>query len=67
MGDYCGVVRWLVMLIERVKLSLVPGLEIEFTDRDRGIRQVYELAKRGIRAPVVVYGPEGCGKTSWLK
>ena len=55
------------MLIERVKLSLVPGLEIEFTDRDRGIRQVYELAERGTRAPVVVYGPEGCGKTSWLK
>jgi ABC-type taurine transport system ATPase subunit len=55
------------MLIERVKLSLVPGLEIEFTGRGRGVRQVYELAERGTRAPVVVYGPEGCGKTSWLK
>jgi len=41
--------------------------EVEFTDRDRGIRQVYEFSERGTRYPIVVYGPEGCGKTSWLK
>ena len=41
--------------------------EVEFTDRDRGIRQIYEFSERGTRYPIVVFGPEGCGKTSWLK
>jgi hypothetical protein len=52
---------------DRVKLVFAPGLEVEFTDRDRGIRQVYELAERGTRFPLVVYGPEGCGKSAWLR
>jgi len=41
--------------------------EVEFTDRDRGIRQIYGFSERGTRYPIVVFGPEGCGKTSWLK
>ena len=52
--------------MRRVKLSFVPELDIEFTDRERALEQVYELAERGTRLPLVVYGPEGCGKTSWL-
>jgi energy-coupling factor transporter ATP-binding protein EcfA2 len=51
----------------RVKLLFTPGLEVEFTDRDKALEQVREFAERGTRYPVVVYGPEGCGKTAWLK
>jgi hypothetical protein len=53
--------------MRRVKLSFAAGVEVEFTDRDRAIRQVEEFAERGTRFPVVVFGPEGCGKTAWLK
>jgi AAA+ ATPase superfamily predicted ATPase len=42
------------------------GLKVEFTDRDRALKQVVEWAEEGTRFPVVVFGPEGCGKTSWL-
>jgi hypothetical protein len=53
-------------LMGRVKLPFARGLEIEFTDRCRAIKQIEEIAERGTRFPIVVYGPEGCGKTSWL-
>ena len=53
--------------MRRVKLSFAPGLEVEFSDRDRGVQQVLEWAERGTRFPIVVFGPEGCGKTAWLK
>jgi len=53
--------------MKRVKLRFTPKLEVEFVDRDRGIRHVYELAEKGTRFPVVVFGPEGCGKTAWLR
>jgi hypothetical protein len=52
--------------MRRIRLGFAPGLELEFIDRDKGIRQVYEFAEKGTRFPVVIYGPEGCGKTSWL-
>jgi hypothetical protein len=52
--------------MRRVKLSFARGLEVEFVDRERAIQQVEEIAGEGTRLPVVVYGPEGCGKTSWL-
>jgi predicted AAA+ superfamily ATPase len=55
------------MAVARVKLSFAPGLEIEFVDRGRGIGQVYEFAEESTRFPIVVFGPEGCGKTAWLK
>jgi len=48
-------------------LPLLPGLEVEFTDRDRAIRQVEELAARGTALPMVIYGPEGCGKSALLR
>ena len=50
----------------RVKLKLA-GLEVEFADRDRALAQAAEWAERGTWQPIVVFGPEGCGKTSWLK
>jgi hypothetical protein len=53
--------------MKRIKLPFTPGLEVEFVDRDRGLKQIRDFAERGTRLPIVVYGPEGCGKTAWLK
>jgi predicted AAA+ superfamily ATPase len=53
--------------MRRIRLSLAPGLEVEFADRERGIQQVLEWSERGTRFPIVVFGPEGCGKTAWLR
>ncbi len=52
--------------MKKVKLDFA-GLEIEFCNRERALRQVEELAERGTWHPLVVFGPEGCGKTAWLK
>jgi len=52
--------------VRRVRLPFAPGLEVEFTDRARAVEQVRELAERGTWYPLVVFGPEGCGKTAWL-
>ena len=51
----------------RVRLVFAPGVEVEFVDRERGLEQVREVAERGTRFPLVVYGPEGCGKTALLR
>ena len=51
----------------RVELEFVPGLWIEFTDRERALRQVEELAGEGTWRPLVIFGPEGCGKTAFLR
>ena len=53
--------------MKRVKLPFAPDLKVEFSDRNRGVQQVLEWAERGTRFPVVVFGPEGCGKTAWLR
>ena len=52
--------------MKRVKLRFAD-LEVEFADRDRGVWQVLEWSEKGTWQPVVVFGPEGCGKTAWLK
>jgi len=52
--------------VKRVKLDFA-GLKVEFCDRERALKQVEELAERGTWHPLVVFGPEGCGKTAWLK
>jgi len=52
--------------MRRIKLSLVSGLDVDFVDRDVAIQQVIKWAERGTGFPIVVFGPEGCGKTSWL-
>jgi len=54
-------------MVKRIRLSFTPHIEVEFTDRERGIKQIYEIGERGTRFPIVVFGPEGCGKTAWLK
>jgi hypothetical protein len=52
--------------MSRVRLPFTPEFEVEFCDRVRGIKQVYEFGERSTRFPIVVFGPEGCGKTAWL-
>jgi Archaeal ATPase. len=54
------------MVYNKIKLIFVSGLEVEFIDRERALKQVEELAEKGTRYPVVVFGPEGCGKSAWL-
>jgi len=53
--------------MKRVRLELTPGLQIEFTDRERALRQAEELAREGTWWPIVIFGPEGCGKTAFLR
>jgi hypothetical protein len=43
------------------------NLDVEFTDRDRAIEQVIDLGEKGTWRPIVIYGPEGCGKSALLK
>jgi energy-coupling factor transporter ATP-binding protein EcfA2 len=52
--------------MRRVKLRLA-GLEVEFADRERALQQVLEWAEKGTWHPIVVFGPEGCGKTALLR
>jgi len=52
--------------MKRVKLSFA-GREVEFVDRERGLRQVEEIAEKGTYPVYIVYGPEGCGKTAFLR
>ena len=52
---------------KKVKLLFTSGLEVEFVDRERALKQVEELAEKGTRFPIVAFGPEDCGKTAWLK
>jgi len=51
--------------VKRIKLRF-EDLQIEFTDRDRALRQATKWADEGTGIPVVIFGPEGCGKTAFL-
>jgi hypothetical protein len=53
--------------VKRIAVEIAPGVETEFVDRDRALVQVVEWAERGTRFPVVIFGPEGCGKTAFLR
>jgi energy-coupling factor transporter ATP-binding protein EcfA2 len=53
--------------VKRITLKLAPGVETEFVDRDRALAQVEDWARESTRWPVVVFGPEGCGKTTFLR
>lgn len=53
--------------MKRIKVEIAPGVETEFVDRDRALARVAEWAERGTRFPVVIFGPEGCGKTAFLR
>jgi len=52
--------------LRRVKLSFAT-LKVEFVDRDRALKQLSELAEKGTYPVYVIYGPEGCGKTAFLR
>jgi len=51
--------------MRRIK-ARVPGVQVEFTNRDKALRQVEEFAERGDEV-LVIFGPEGCGKTAFLR
>jgi len=53
--------------VKRIAVEIAPGVETEFTDRDRALAQVVEWAEKSTRFPVVIFGPEGCGKTAFLR
>jgi hypothetical protein len=53
--------------VKRIKVEIAPGVETEFVDRDRALAQVVEWAEKSTRWPVVIFGPEGCGKTAFLR
>jgi hypothetical protein len=53
--------------VKRIKVEIAPGVETEFVDRDRALAQLAEWAERGTRFPIVIFGPEGCGKTAFLR
>jgi len=52
--------------MRRVRVKFA-NLDIEFTDRDWAIEQVIDWGERGTWHPIVIYGPEGCGKSALLK
>jgi len=54
------------IVMRRAKLRFA-GREVEFVDRDAALKQIEELAERGIVLPIIIYGPEGCGKTALLR
>jgi hypothetical protein len=56
-----------VYSMKRVKSPFTPGLEAELMGRGRGLKQIRNFAERSIRLPVVVFGPEGRGKTLWRR
>jgi len=42
--------------------EFVSSVKTEFTNRDRALAQIAEWAEKSTRWPVVVLGPEGCGR-----
>ena len=52
--------------MRRIELSLA-GVKVKFTDRELALRRIEEWAEKGTYPVQVVFGPEGCGKTAWLK
>jgi hypothetical protein len=52
--------------MKRIRLRLA-GVEVRFANRDKALDQLKELAEKGTYPVYIIYGPEGCGKTAWLK
>lgn len=48
-------------------MKLAGDLEVGFSDREFALEKIREWGERGTRFPQVVFGPEGCGKTAWLR
>ena len=53
--------------MERIRLPLAPSLEVKFADREMTLKRMEEWAERGMARVEVVFGPEGCDKTAWLR
>ncbi|ABW02247.1 ATP-binding protein [Caldivirga maquilingensis] len=52
--------------VGRIKLSFA-GIRVDFVDREWALRRIEKWAEGGTYPVQVVYGPEGCGKTAWLR
>ncbi|MEM4971524.1 MAG: ATP-binding protein [Sulfolobales archaeon] len=50
-----------------IKLSFAPDVEVDFVDREHALEKIRSWAIEGMVKVQVVYGPEGCGKTAWLR
>jgi hypothetical protein len=53
--------------VRKIMFELVPGVKTEFVDRGRAPAQIAEWAGKSTRFPVVVFEPEGCGKSAFLR
>ena len=51
----------------RVELTFSKGLRVKFSGRTRALKQIEEYAMKGTYPVIVIYGPEGCGKTALFK
>ena len=53
--------------MRRIKLSFAPDVEVEFVDREMALKKIEEWVEKGVINVQVVFGPEGCGKSAWLR
>ncbi len=57
-----------IQVRRRVKLRFTGKVQVTFVNREVALRKIYDFAERGeIITPILVYGPEGCGKTALLR
>ncbi len=55
------------LVLRRLRLEFARGCRVWFSDREAALERIREIAERGSRLPITVYGPEGCGKTTLLR
>ncbi len=53
-------------MARRIKLRF-GNIDVTFVDRERALKRFEEIGERGTYPVYVIYGPEGCGKTSLLR
>jgi len=53
--------------MRRIKLSFAQDVEVVFVDREMALKKIGEWAEKGVINVQVVFGPEGCGKSAWLR
>lgn len=52
--------------MEKIKLPL-SLIKVQFVDRELALKKMEERAEKGMVRAVVIFGPEDCGETAWLK
>jgi predicted AAA+ superfamily ATPase len=52
--------------VRRIMLRFAD-ITVEFVDRELALKRIEDWVDRGTYPVQVVYGPEGCGKTAWLR